>query len=65
VACSGHMVVSVWRLVKTFFGVCASLFRPVHGVILSCLAHSPFTPHVLGVELHLFFDSVYYVAEFC
>jgi glutamate formiminotransferase len=54
-AWSGHMVVSVWRLVNTFFG--ASLFCLC---VVSCelVARSPLRSCIrVGAELHLFLKA--------
>ena len=54
-----------WRLVKTFFLLCASLL-PVHGVILSSAFFwrfsSPFASHPCGCGVASIFDGVFYVA---
>jgi hypothetical protein len=57
------MVVSVWRLVKTFD--CVFVVWPVHGVILSFLG--PFTLRsciIAGAELHLLFEWCFLIAGF-
>jgi hypothetical protein len=59
------MVVSVWRLVKTLRLLrVVSAYAWCHFELRFLRLSSPLRSRIrVGAELHLFFDSVFYIAE--